>query len=287
MVPVDGVHLETYRLTGREYAYKSGQDKRRNAAQLSTLSDDAIAARAATAKWDRHQSNTPTMANLDALLAEALPNVNVGTRTLRTPCGHVHHGNSCEGGGAAAGDSAHVATEHVCQEELEVLSEAYYQARTRGESEQGALRVFLGWIANVKQRHHEAHPGCGIVFVLGADCIGSRSRGARTAPLQLLVRLLSDQFLVILIDEAYTSQLCPRCLGTTTFVRKRDLRSKKCDHCHGPGRDEQGQPRPFVFDRDYAAAVNFVTILRYMCSYGGKRPLVFEKANRGSYSVPL
>jgi len=109
----------------------------------------------------------------------------------------------------------------------------------------------------------------------------------RTAPLQLLVRLLSDQFLVILIDEAYTSQLCPRCLGTTTFVRKRDLRSKKCDHCHGPGRDEQGQPRPFVFDRDYAAAVNFVTILRYMCSHGGKRPLVFEKANRGSYSVPL
>ena len=275
------VKLATYRMTGRWLHYASGHDRRCNVAASSTLSDNAIAARDATEAWDRHQSTTAKMAELDVGLAQGLPNARIGTRTMRTPCDCVH------GTDAAAGAGSHAATEHVCEDQLEQLAEAYVQARTRGESEEGALRVFLRWIADVKQRHHQEHPGCGLVFVVGADCIGSRSWGARKGPLRLLLRLLTDQFLVIMLDEAYTSQLCPRCLGRTSFVRKRDLRSKKCDHCHGPGRDERGQPRPFVFDRDYAAAVNFVTILRYMCSHGGKRPRVFEKANRGSYSVPL
>ena len=254
--------LATYRMTGRGFFYASRHDHRCNAAASSMLSDDAVAARHATEAWDRHQSTTAKMAELAVGLAQGLPNARIGTRTMRTPCDCVHGTDS----DAVVGAGSHAA---------------------RGESEEGALRVFLRWIADVKQRHHQEHPGCGLVFVVGADCIGSQSRGARKGPLRLLLRLLTDQFLVITLDEAYTSQLCPRCLGTTTFVRKRDLRSKKCDHCHGPGRDEQGQPRPFVFDRDYAAAVNFVTILRYMCSHGGKRPRVFEKANRGSYSVPL
>ena len=275
--------LATYRMTGRGFFYASRHDHRCNVAASSTLSDDAVAARHATEAWDRHQSTTAKMAELAVGLAQGLPNARIGTRTMRTPCDCVHGTDS----DAAVGAGSHAATEHVCKDRLEQLTEAYYQARTRGESEEGALRVFLRWIADVKQRHHQEHPGCGLVFVVGADCIGSQSRGARKGPLQLLLRLLMDQFLVITLDEAYTSQLCPRCLGKTSFVRKRDLRSKKCDHCHGPGRDERGQPRPFVFDRDYAAAVNFVTILRYMCSHGGKRPRVFEKANRGSYSVPL
>jgi hypothetical protein len=263
-------------MTGRYFAYKSGQDKRRNAAASSTLSEDAVAARDATNKWDRHQSTTNTMAGLDVTLARALPNSRVGTRTLRTPCNHPHHGASCEDAGAGVGDGAHPSTEHVCQDQLEQLSEAYYQARTRGESEDGALRVYLSWIDSVKKRHQETHPGVGLVFIVGADCVGSLYWGVRQAPLQLLLRLLSDQFLVILIDEAYTSQLCPQCLGTTTFVRKRDLRSKQCNHCHGKS-DAQGQSRPFVFDRDIGAAVNFVTILRYMCAHDGRRPLVFER----------
>jgi hypothetical protein len=226
------------------------------------------------------------MSDLDASLAHALPNARVGVRTLRKPCGCAAHGaQRADGDGAAGAAGAPPVQEHVCNEELERLSEAYYQARRRGEGEQGALRVLLGWIDKVKKRHHAQHPGKGLVFVIGADCVGSHSRGARKAPLRLLLRLLSDQFLVILVNEAYTSQLCPRCLGPTSFVRTRDYRSKKCDRCHGPGCDDKAQPRPFVFDRDYAAAVNFVTILRYMCSHGGKRPPVFE-ANCGSYGVP-
>ena len=183
------VKLATYRMTGRWLHDASGHDRRCNVAASSTLSDDAIAARDATEAWDRHQSTTAKMAELDVGLAQGLPNARIGTRTMRTPCDCVHGTDS----DAAVGAGSHAATEHVCKDRLEQLTEAYYQAQTRGESEEGALRVFLRWIASVKQRHHQEHPGCGLVFVLGADCIGSQSRGARTAPLQLLVRLLMDR----------------------------------------------------------------------------------------------
>ena len=101
--------LATYRMTGRGFFYASRHDHRCNAAASSMLSDDAVAARHATEAWDRHQSTTAKMAELDVGLAQGLPNARIGTRTMRTPCDCVHGTD----GDAAAGARSHTAPEHV------------------------------------------------------------------------------------------------------------------------------------------------------------------------------
>lgn len=131
---------------------------------------------------------------------------------------------------------------------------------------------------------------------------GSRQPGARFGDGKL-----EKFFLCVEMDEFFSSQRCPRCLGQSDFWKPGNYRVKCCHSCtgeHGAHDDdddeveaehefESAAPRakeasrsaasgkvrkPFIFDRDTAAAVNFITIFLYMCSNNGARPPEFRRS---------
>jgi hypothetical protein len=118
---------------------------------------------------------------------------------------------------------------------------------------------------------------------------GHRQPGAKGGSL-----FLQEFILCIEMDEHLSSQRCPRCLAQSDFWKEGNYRVKCCHNCSGAGVDEQKAPShskgakggkgaqkrgastaPFIFDRDTAAAVNFITILFFMCNNNGARPAEF------------
>ena len=81
---------------------------------------------------------------------------------------------------------------------------------------------------------------------------GSRGGGA-----QRVINFLAEHFFLITVPEEYTSQRCPRCHGQSEQGTMYEKRTKCCEHCAKGG-------RPFFFDRDLAASVNFYYIAVFM-----------------------
>jgi hypothetical protein len=97
---------------------------------------------------------------------------------------------------------------------------------------------------------------------------GSRGGGA-----QKIVDFLAEYFLVILVQEHHTSRLCPMCHEEADFANDYEWRSKTCSHC----RSHKKPWRPFFYDRDIGASVNFYFIAVFMSLTGGRRPPAFRR----------
>jgi hypothetical protein len=116
-----------------------------------------------------------------------------------------------------------------------------------------------------------------LVLFIGAEGKkGFHARGARAVGHKTLLRVLADHFLVVLVPEPYTSQLCPCCLEKMSFVSTRSYRRKECKCCKRAPAAPGGKPRYFRCDRDYAAAVNFYHIVKFALMHGGRVPRKFS-----------
>jgi hypothetical protein len=87
-------------------------------------------------------------------------------------------------------------------------------------------------------------------------------------------RFLKRFFLVIVMDEYYTSQLCPKCWK---FCKESGYRQKKCNSCKMV--DTDGRTVEYHCDRDDGAVENMLSIFLCMLFYG-ERPRVFSRRNK-------
>jgi len=87
------------------------------------------------------------------------------------------------------------------------------------------------------------------------------TRGHMTTP---LVEYLAQFFLIVLVPEHLTSQLCPLCHCKTEFASKDSWRGKVCKSCVNR--------KEFYFDRDHGAASNIYYKAVFFMRSGGFYP---------------
>jgi hypothetical protein len=124
------------------------------------------------------------------------------------------------------------------------------------------------------------------IVVLGKDAMQSfnDAHGAAPTNTKPIVNALRKNFLVVLTDEHNSSLRCPLSFDWNKFVRAASYREKECKGCREcnpvSGNHTHGDADfTFRFDRDIAAAVNFLTILCFMMMHNGLRPAAFAPAN--------
>ena len=89
-----------------------------------------------------------------------------------------------------------------------------------------------------------------------------------------LKRYLSRFFTVVVVDEYYTSQLCPKCFKQLDLHGTKGVRVKECKHCVrnlSEAEKKKGiteSTERFVVNRDFSAAHNFVTIVLWYMIHG-------------------
>ena len=300
--PDQATTVQPFRLTTRHICAASGQDRRQRNGVAAAEWGPWQEAKSAAAVWRAAQRSAPTIGALDPELAAQLPNglfpiagataapprVAVGPQEqpavasltdprmdgavlrggtkLHVPAADAQGSNE---GADDAEDERWVGEPEVAPNVHDVAAAIFAEAKKRGETELGQSHVFRKFIASIRAQCQDSP----LIFVVGADWVGGgQSRGARTPGIKLLLRLLEDESLVIYCDEFYTSQLCPRCLSRSEFVRDRDYRSKRCTNEQCQGRPApNGEVRPFVFGRDVGAAVTFLTGLRFELEHQGVR----------------
>lgn len=156
------------------------------------------------------------------------------------------------------------------------MKELRAEANLRFQRDQWSLSACLKVVEWIRGKVGD--PRKSITVLWGGDCnkygLGA-ARGARVANSNLLLRVLSEYFLVVILTEEFTSQLCPKCFSQLHYATKRSYRRKECRNPTCQVQDKDDKPVNFRCDRDIAAAVNFVHILRYMIAHEGKRPHVF------------
>jgi hypothetical protein len=146
-----------------------------------------------------------------------------------------------------------------------------HDANTRHFMEQARLGAIQQLVRDLRRISDSKGGGKDIVLFIGDQGRGGSARGCRSSATQAVVRILSHYFLVVDVSEAYTSQLCPRCLSATKFVGK-SYRRKECTSCKVTIAEKV---LPFRFDRDVGAAVNFIHIVEYALEHKGAHPPVF------------
>jgi hypothetical protein len=99
------------------------------------------------------------------------------------------------------------------------------------------------------------------VVIVGASQMSSM-RGQKTPPSSSLVKFLSNSFTVLLLDEYFTSQKCPKCFRPLSQYGS-GVRLKKCTNRACAGKDGT-----FIVNRDIAAPVNMTTIVLSLVMYG-------------------
>lgn len=159
------------------------------------------------------------------------------------------------------------------------MKELRDETRLRLEHDEWSLSACLKVVEMIRGVVESTNPGRSVTVLWGDDCNkyskGRASKGARATASNLLLRVLSEHFLVVRVPEEYTSQLCPKCFGQLHYASKRSYRRKECRNPECRVTNKDGECVNFRCDRDTAAAVNFVHILRYMIAHKGKRPHVF------------
>lgn len=167
---------------------------------------------------------------------------------------------------------------HPPQPPMVPLREHLDEASTRLERDAGNLRVGLKLVQMLRRAADAVNARQDVVIFLGWDFSGrgSGSRGARCFNESTALRILQDHFLVVLVPEQYTSQLCPKCFNRMKFASNRSYRRKECCNpiCQIQ-KGDGGSAVNFRCDRDTAAAINFIHIIRYMHAHNGVRPPVF------------
>jgi hypothetical protein len=105
-----------------------------------------------------------------------------------------------------------------------------------------------------------------------------QSKGHRSSPTEWLKKYLARFFLVIMIDEPYTSQKCSKCIGQLEKMKMQGTRHWYCsnsDCCSVNKKDENGaKHEKFIVHKDISAPMNFFTIfVSHLLT--GKRPKGF------------
>ena len=105
------------------------------------------------------------------------------------------------------------------------------------------------------------------VILLGDQyCPSKGARGGRGFLTKPLVEYLAQFFLIVIVPEHLTSQLCPLCHKKTEFASKDSLRGKVCKGCEVFGGHD------FYFDRDFGAPTNFHYKAEFFMRSGGFYP---------------
>jgi hypothetical protein len=99
------------------------------------------------------------------------------------------------------------------------------------------------------------------------------SKGHRQAPNKFLLKYLSKFFLVVIINEAYTSQNCPKCFGKLKKIEETGTRHWYCDagDCRSTKKGGVKADR-FLVHKDISAPMNFVTIFAQLLLTGTRPP---------------
>jgi hypothetical protein len=106
------------------------------------------------------------------------------------------------------------------------------------------------------------------IAVIGTGGYGG-GHGHRRPGARKITDSMSHLMLVVEMDKFRTSLLCPRCSRKSECVRGQ-LRAKECPHCekHRDNNDPSKRDRPFMWDRDTAAAYTMVRLLANQYDHG-------------------
>jgi hypothetical protein len=150
----------------------------------------------------------------------------------------------------------------------------YQRLQSREQSFWAQLVNFI--FAASKELHARKSTPTKTPVIIFGDGQFAAMKGKRSSNPTWLKQYLSRFFLVIILDEYNTSQICPKCQEKLNEISG-TYRIKKCCNCVSV--TSSGKTKNFLVNRDICAPFNFL-IIAIVLLWCGKRPIAFEKTTK-------